>query len=282
MTRAFIKTAFLALLGLGANCLAQAGDGQDIGAVLNKRYVHENLFLRQALEENAQVYDSDGNLKSPGHEGPWTLLAGLNVNAINISAQEIRIAGDRLSFEFKDRQKGLEAVKAKKPIQVAVELRGPLASLDQAEAILRRVFAMTDGDVVESVPRFWKYYLTRTSLLKPGRKPTKMISDLLPKRTETLVRIGIDRGVNPPQPIHTPEPAGSEPPQKGTYQGLVILSAIIDETGKVVDPWIMQPLGKGLDEKAVEIMEKWRFKPAQQHGHPVKVEMALEIQFNLY
>jgi len=62
----------------------------------------------------------------------------------------------------------------------------------------------------------------------------------------------------------------------------VILSAIVDETGRVVDPWIMQPLGKGLDEKAVEIMEKWRFKPAQQHGRPVKVEMALEIQFNLY
>jgi protein TonB len=38
----------------------------------------------------------------------------------------------------------------------------------------------------------------------------------------------------------------------------------------------------GLDEKAMEVARKYRFQPAMKDGHPVAVEIALEVDFHLY
>jgi outer membrane biosynthesis protein TonB len=38
----------------------------------------------------------------------------------------------------------------------------------------------------------------------------------------------------------------------------------------------------GLDEKAVEVAKKYRFDPAMKDGHPVAVEIAVEVDFHLY
>jgi TonB family protein len=37
----------------------------------------------------------------------------------------------------------------------------------------------------------------------------------------------------------------------------------------------------GLDEKAVEAARQWRFDPARKDGHPVPVEVDMEINFRL-
>jgi len=45
---------------------------------------------------------------------------------------------------------------------------------------------------------------------------------------------------------------------------------------------IVSSLGMGLDEKALEVAAKYRFKPAEKDGHPVAVAIALEVDFHLY
>jgi len=44
---------------------------------------------------------------------------------------------------------------------------------------------------------------------------------------------------------------------------------------------VVRPLGMGLDEKAVEAVGKWRFKPGQKDGHPVPVMANVEVNFRL-
>jgi protein TonB len=44
---------------------------------------------------------------------------------------------------------------------------------------------------------------------------------------------------------------------------------------------ITRPLGSGLDEKAVEAVRQWRFKPGTKDGSPVAVRINVEINFNL-
>jgi TonB family protein len=34
-----------------------------------------------------------------------------------------------------------------------------------------------------------------------------------------------------------------------------------------------------LDEKAVEAVKKWRFQPARKNGHPVAVQISVEVNF---
>jgi protein TonB len=38
----------------------------------------------------------------------------------------------------------------------------------------------------------------------------------------------------------------------------------------------------GLDEKAVAAVRTWRFEPAMKDGHPVAVQMSVEVNFHLY
>jgi protein TonB len=44
----------------------------------------------------------------------------------------------------------------------------------------------------------------------------------------------------------------------------------------------VQHLGKGLDEKAVEAVQQYKFEPAMRNGEPVAVEVNIEVNFRLY
>jgi TonB family protein len=52
-------------------------------------------------------------------------------------------------------------------------------------------------------------------------------------------------------------------------KGTVQLRAVVDAQGMARRITIVQPLGYGLDEKAVEALAKYRFAPATNEGRPV-------------
>lgn len=77
------------------------------------------------------------------------------------------------------------------------------------------------------------------------------------------------------------EPEYSEEARKAKYSGTVLLSIIVDKNGLPRDIKVIRPLGLGLDEKAIEAVSKWRFKPAMKDGHPVAVQANVEVNFRL-
>jgi len=94
-----------------------------------------------------------------------------------------------------------------------------------------------------------------------------------------VYRIG--GGVSDPVPIFKPEPEYSEEARKAKFQGAVMLSIVIDENGKTRDVRVIRPLGLGLDEKAIEAVLKWRFKPSLKDGRAVAVSANVEVNFRL-
>jgi TonB family protein len=44
---------------------------------------------------------------------------------------------------------------------------------------------------------------------------------------------------------------------------------------------VIQSLGLGLDEKAMEAVRKWRFRPGNKNGKPVTVVATVEVSFRL-
>ena len=82
-------------------------------------------------------------------------------------------------------------------------------------------------------------------------------------------------------PIFKPEPEYSEEARKAKFQGAVLLSIVIDANGHTRDVKVIRALGLGLDEKAVEAVLKWRFKPSTKDGHPVAVMANVEVNFRL-
>jgi TonB family protein len=91
----------------------------------------------------------------------------------------------------------------------------------------------------------------------------------------------IGGGVSAPIPIYQPEPEYSEEARKAKLQGTVLLALIVDETGKPVGIRVTKALGLGLDQMAIQAVEKWRFKPGMKDGKPVPVIASVEVNFRL-
>ncbi len=94
-----------------------------------------------------------------------------------------------------------------------------------------------------------------------------------------VYRIG--GGVSKPEVISKVEPEYSEEARKAKFQGVVLLDIIVDEKGNPRDVRVARALGLGLDQKAIEAVQKWRFKPGMKDGRPVAVTARIEVNFRL-
>jgi TonB family protein len=94
-----------------------------------------------------------------------------------------------------------------------------------------------------------------------------------------VYRIG--GGVSAPTLIYKIEPEYSEEARKAKHQGTVVLYIVVDEKGMPQNLRVIRPIGLGLDEKAIEAVQKWRFKPGLKDGRPVAVAATIEVNFRL-
>jgi protein TonB len=90
-------------------------------------------------------------------------------------------------------------------------------------------------------------------------------------------------GYGIPACIYCPQAQFSDEAVKAKYQGTVLLQAIITADGRATEIHVLKGLGLGLDEKAVEAVRTWRFKPAAgPNGKPAPVRQTIEVTFHLY
>ncbi|HEV2396713.1 MAG TPA: energy transducer TonB [Candidatus Sulfotelmatobacter sp.] len=89
-------------------------------------------------------------------------------------------------------------------------------------------------------------------------------------------------GVTAPRVIYAPEPEFSEEARKTKHQGTAVLWLIVGTDGRPRDISVLQSLGMGLDEKAIEALRHWRFEPGHKDGIPVAVQVNVEVNFHLY
>jgi len=91
----------------------------------------------------------------------------------------------------------------------------------------------------------------------------------------------IGGGVSAPSVLYKVEPEYSEEARKAKFQGTVVLFIVVDEKGNPRDLKVVRPLGLGLDQKAIEAVEKWKFRPGMKDGHAVPVQATIEVNFRL-
>ena len=88
-------------------------------------------------------------------------------------------------------------------------------------------------------------------------------------------------GVTAPLVLHKVEPEYSEEARKAKYQGTVLLYIEVDPGGRAINIRVQRSLGLGLDEKAIEAVKQWKFKPGYKDGKPVTVAATVEVNFRL-
>jgi TonB family protein len=88
-------------------------------------------------------------------------------------------------------------------------------------------------------------------------------------------------GVSSPILISKVEPEYSDEARRAKYSGTVSLSVVVDEQGIPRDIKVVRPLGLGLDERAIQAVARWRFRPGLKNGRPVRVRATVEVSFRL-
>lgn len=84
-----------------------------------------------------------------------------------------------------------------------------------------------------------------------------------------------------PVVLHRVDPEYSEEARSAKYQGTVLLDVEIDATGKVTGMQVSRSLGLGLDEKAIEAVRQWRFRPEIRDGRTLASEAKVAARFRL-
>jgi protein TonB len=88
--------------------------------------------------------------------------------------------------------------------------------------------------------------------------------------------------VRPPSVLTSIDPEYSEQARKAKFSGNVQVYLIIDAQGNPTHVRVVRGVGMGLDEKAVEAVRQYKFKPATENGRPVAVDMYMDVNFQIF
>jgi TonB family protein len=91
----------------------------------------------------------------------------------------------------------------------------------------------------------------------------------------------IGGGVTAPSVSYKVDPDYTERARKDRISGSVVLSLVVSPEGVPGDLSVLRSLDPDLDQKAIEAVSRWRFKPGLKNGQPVPVEAHVEVNFRL-
>src|SRR6185295_8586173 len=103
-----------------------------------------------------------------------------------------------------------------------------------------------------------------------------------PAIESVLEALGGGSGVIPPKCAKTPEPNYSDEARRAGLEGNVDLSAVILKDGSIQTLRVLHPLGFGLDESSIAVLNEWKCAPGTLNGNPVNMQLRVRIGFHLY
>ncbi len=186
---------------------------------------------------------------------------------------------------------GPEAARANMWIALTEE-QSPNVAAAQTEADFRKAIAGLDAnssDMATALDLF-AFFLEkqgRDDEAKPLRQQASAIIGNLQRADRASVAASgkaaatVNAATTRPELIQKVEPAYSEEARAAKYQGTVVLGVVIGTDGTASQMRVVKSLGLGLDEKAIEAVQQWRFKPATKNGAPLAVQAVIEVNFKL-
>jgi TonB family protein len=268
--------------GLGCGLMASGQTGLTQQEVEAKLQSAPFLIIRGMYGGDRLNFDAQGNLIGIADVLPFSLSA-LVGQQIHSSDTQIEIVGSRAGLEMKPNRdtRGPETVSGisrekgkhgKVTITLALDPQHPellVAALDKMLSA-----GLNDG-LLDALPDYWRPWLRHQ--LHPDESQSQTLG---------AASISLDGklapGVTPPTLIYNPNPTFSPDARQKKFSGICVVGIVVDRGGYVQSAWIVRALGMGLDERAVETVKQYKFKPAAYNGQPVPVEIEMEVNFRIY
>jgi protein TonB len=119
----------------------------------------------------------------------------------------------------------------------------------------------------------------------PGGIVGGLLSDIPPPppppapAPKAPVRVGGD--IKPPTLAHRVEPIYPEPAVQARLHGVVILEAIVNREGRVIEVTVLRSAGRLLDDAAITAVKQWVYRPLVLNGTPEQFVLTVVLTFNL-
>ena len=94
--------------------------------------------------------------------------------------------------------------------------------------------------------------------------------------------MSVGGGVSAPTLVSRVDPEFTEEARAANFQGNAAIQLVVDQQGNPQNIRVVRRAGMGLDEKAVEAVRQYRFHPAMFQGHPVAVQIIIDVDFHLH
>jgi TonB family protein len=89
----------------------------------------------------------------------------------------------------------------------------------------------------------------------------------------------VTKGVKPPKAVSAPDPKYPELPADAEDRGTVVMLIGVTAKGRVQPVRVLRSDEPAFEKIAVETVKKWKFKPAEKDGHPMPVQVTVEMRF---
>lgn len=282
--RRLVWVNLLALVACPTLPTAHAQDLKQLERELKTAYEGKVVTLRNFYEGAALRLDAEGKALDNERVGPWTLYAKIEVIDIGIHGKKLEFYGNRIFMAY---QKEKDWVHMRGPkMTLQIEYPSDQQLQDQIRASLPRVFLAPGESLADAAPVYWRRFLLD---LEPKRvQPTPAGPNLSGDRPETqpavppAKRIRVSSGVLEARAIKKVAPRYVEIARNARVQGEVRLEAVIGTDGKIKGITIVEPLGMGLDDAAIEAVSQWEYEPTRLlGGEPVEVVTYISVIFKL-
>jgi TonB family protein len=278
----------LLLLGPRVPC-AFAGN---LDNVIASEYPDKILTLRHFYTgERLHLY-GDGTLVDDAPAGTWASDgqvevrdASQNGSVLTIKARRIYQVYDPKRNQFVDaltlipinpdkQEREVEKSLKRRQVEIRIEMP-PNPDPKEIPETLHAVFLAPDEPMGNIAPPYYRDFFAK----REGRHN----SQELPAGVVRLASVGSKPGdITPPHLTTKTDPEYSDIARQLKWQGTAVLSLVVDASGSVQNLQVTQPLGAGLDEKAIAAVSQWKFDPATKDGKPVAVAIAVEVDFKIH
>jgi len=108
--------------------------------------------------------------------------------------------------------------------------------------------------------------------------PAPPMSPEFEQHLKELNALRIGGAIKAPRRIHDVRPAYPPIAQQAKVQGVVIVEALIDAEGNIVDTRVLKSIPL-LDSAALDAVQQWKYEPPLMNGAPQPVVMTVTVAF---
>jgi TonB family protein len=276
--------ACLLLLATGLGFASSPVSAKDFASSLKKK----TLLLRGAFSENHLTFSSDGSPQGPATPGPFWLGA-IKIEHVSLTNNDLVIEGHRvllLSISKEDPPAVSDIRVAPAPLgSIKIVVKRDPAHPEELAATVLKVLALNVNDALSGkTERERNAVLSSLPSFAPPASTGAAESAIhaVPAQSDESPIYKPGRGVTAPRLVFSVDPEFTEEARALKINGIIVLSLIVDKSGRPAHIRMVRSLDPGLDQNAIVAVSQYRFTPATLSGEPVVTQVTVEVNFKIY